>query len=242
MIFSDNRSTDKTFSILRKIAKNDLKVKVLRLSKNYGYQKSILNGYNHAKGDVAIQYDSDLQDPPELIIKFLEFWNEGNDIVYGIRRSRKENFILNLTRKLYRLIDFLSEDHLPKDAGDFRLLDRKILDILKNVSDVQPYLRGTIASMGFKQVGIPYDRDKRRRGKSKFKLRDLLNLAVDGILNHSIIPLRIASYTGFLISISSLVLILIYFLGKLIYGPLWTRGFTTTTIFILISIGINSLF
>ena len=166
LIFSDNRSTDKTFSILRKIAKNDLKVKVLRLSKNYGYQKSILNGYNHAKGDVAIQYDSDLQDPPELIIKFLEFWNEGNDIVYGIRRTRKENFILNLTRKLfYRLIDLLSEDHLPKDAGDFRLLDRKILDILKNVSDVQPYLRGTIASMGFKQVGIPYDRDKRRRGK-----------------------------------------------------------------------------
>ena len=242
-IFSDNHSDDKTFSLLKKIAKDNDKVKVIRLSKNYGYQRSILNGYNHSKGDIAIQFDCDLQDPPILIHKFLEFWEKGYDIVYGIRKTRKENIFIHASRKLfYRIIDILSEDILPKDAGDFRLIDRKILNILKNIDDHQPYLRGTIASLGFKQIGINYNRDLRLRGYSKFKFKDLFGLAIDGILNHSIIPLRIASVFGFVISILSIISIIIYFIGKLVYGPLWNAGFATTTIFLLISIGLNSLF
>ena len=167
----------------------------------------------------------------------------GYKVVYGIRKSRKENWWINSLRKIfYRLIDFLSEDYLPKDAGDFRLIDRKIINVLKQIQDSQPYIRGTIATVGFKQVGIPYDRNARISGKSKFKISDMISLAMDGIINHSIIPLRIATFTGFFVSIIAILLSLIYFIGKLIYGPLWDAGFATTTILILMSIGLNGFF
>ena len=140
------------------------------------------------------------------------------------------------------MINLLSEDPLPKDAGDFRLIDKKIIDVLRNSEDSNPYLRGIIATMGFQQIGIPYDRNPRTKGKSKFMIKDLIGLALDGILNHSIIPLRIATFIGFFVSMVAVVLSLIYFIGKLIYGPLWNAGFATTTILLLLSIGLNGFF
>ena len=243
IIFTDNHSTDKTFDILSDLSQKDPKVKCLRLSRNFGYQKSILTGYLHAKGDVAIQIDCDLQDPPELIPLFLEKWGDGFQVVYGIRKSRQEGWFINCVRKIfYRMINLLSEDVLPKDAGDFRLIDRKIIDVLKNSEDANPFLRGMIATIGFKQIGIPYDRNLRTKGKSKFKTKDLVGLALDGILNHSIIPLRLATFVGLSVSMVTLILAIIYFMGKLIYGPTWSSGFATTTIFILLSLSLNALF
>lgn len=243
IVFTDNHSTDKTFELLSKIASKDLRVRVARFSKNFGYQKSIHAGYCLSRGDIAIQLDSDLEDPPALIHEFIRLWREGYDVVYGIRRSRKELWLTQqLRRFFYRLIDFLSEDHIPHDAGDFRLLDRKIIEQLKKISDASPYLRGAIAAIGFEQVGVPYDRKKRIGGKSKFPLSDMVSLAVDGILNHSIIPLRLATFTGFIVAMG-----LSFYLGfllaiKFIFHQDWPAGFVTVYVLIQISICLNALF
>lgn len=243
LLFTDNHSTDNTFEILQHLSQTDNHIRVLRFSKNYGYQRSILTGYVHARGDIAIQLDCDLQDPPELIPEFIKHWEMGYEVVYGVRKSRKENWWINTLRKIfYRLIDFLSEDSLPKDVGDFRLIDRKVIDVLKQIQDSQPYIRGTIASIGFEQIGIPYDRNARTRGESKFGMGDMISLAIDGILNQSTIPLRIATFIGLFISIITFILAIFYFVGKLIYGHSWSSGFATSTILILLSLSLNALF
>ncbi len=243
LIFTDNHSTDGTFERLKSLALADSRIRIYRFSRNFGFQRSIYTGYVKAQGDAAVQLDCDLQDPPALIPEFIKRWEEGYQVVYGIRRSRTEAGWMGALRKaFYRIIDRLSEDRLPLDAGDFRLVDRRVLDELRKIDDYQPYLRGTIASMGFNQTGIPYDRTERVRGKSKFPLRDLLGLAVDGLLNHSIVPLRIATFTGLSISVLTFAGLVVYLAGKLLFGQAWPAGFATTTILILLSISLNALF
>src|SRR5207302_7797428 len=158
LLFTDNHSTDATFPLLKRLAMRDQRVRVLRFSRNFGFQKSILTGYAHAAGDAAIQLDCDLQDPPDLIPQFVRKWEEGYKVVYGVRAGRKESlWLTGLRRIFYRLIDWFSEDPLPHDAGDFRMVDRHVLDALREYEDYQPYLRGAIAAMGFDQLGIPYE-------------------------------------------------------------------------------------
>lgn len=242
-IFTDNHSSDKTFEILRELAAVDRRIRVFRFSRNMGYQRSILTGYCKAKGQAAIQLDVDLQDPPEMIPYFLEKWEEGNEVVYGIRKSRKEGLIITQMRKaFYRLIDFLSEDTLPIDAGDFRLVGRKALDGLIQLDDHQPYLRGSISTLGFAQLGVPYDRQERKMGVSKFNWKDLFELAIDGVLNHSIIPLRLASYIGLIVSVLTFLGGICYFIARLTIGQQWQAGFTTIAIFILFSASLNAIF
>jgi dolichol-phosphate mannosyltransferase len=242
-MFTDNHSTDRSFEILSRLAEEDKKVKVIRFSKNFGYQKSILTGYLNASGDAAIQLDCDMQDPPSMIVEFLRFWEEGYNVVYGIRVTRNESFIMHSLRKIfYRMINFLSEENLPLDAGDFRLIDRKIIEELRKIEDNQPYIRGTIATLGYKQIGLPYKRDERKRGKSKFSLKHLVQLAIDGIVSHSIIPLRIATYTGLVISVFNFFAFICYFIAKLFLGAAWPAGFTTITLLLLLSIGLNAVF
>jgi polyisoprenyl-phosphate glycosyltransferase len=242
-VFTDNHSKDKTFNLITELAGKDKRIKAARFSKNFGFQKSIFTGYTLASGDAAIQIDCDLQDPPEVIIEFLSLWEKGYKVVYGIRKNRKEFWLMNLARKIfYRMINVLSEEPLPLDAGDFRLVDRKVLDILKEIDDSTPYLRGTIATLGFNQIGIEYNREERKKGKSKFSFKDLFNLAMDGILNHSVIPLRIATYTGGLISLSAFICMIAYFIMKIFWGNSWPAGFTTIILLLLLSLGLNSLF
>ena len=243
LIFTDNHSTDKTFVKLRELRDIDRRVKVFRFSRNFGYQRSILSGCLQAQGDAVIQLDCDLQDPPELIPEFLKHWEEGCEVVYGIRRSRQENAILHLSRKIfYRLINYLSEDELPIDVGDFRLIDRKLIYLMHQVDDAQPYLRGMVAAMGFKQQGIFYDRRSRERGKSNFAFKDLVGLALDGVLNHSIIPLRLATFFGVGVSMFTFLAIVFYSGSKLIFGFDWPAGFTTLTVLVLGGICVNALF
>ncbi len=242
LIFTDNHSTDSSFEKLRVLAANNPKIRVFRFARNHGFQKSILTGFRLASGDAAIQLDCDLEDPPDLIPQFLEKWNEGFQVVYGIRRRRHEAIWITWLRKaFYRTIDLLSEDKLPHDAGDFRLVDRCVLDLLGQIDDQHPYLRGTIAAMGFEQVGIPYDRSERVKGRSKFSLRDLFRLATDGIVNHSLLPLRLATLTGFLVSIASVLTMIAYMLGRL-SGADWPAGFATLTVLMLLSLGTTSMF
>jgi len=243
LLFTDNHSTDQTFPLLQGLAARDKRVRVLRFSRNFGFQRSIFTGYAHAMGAAAIQLDGDLQDPPSLIPELVRKWEEGYQVVYGVRKGRKEGWAITLLRKaFYRLIDALSEDDLPHDAGDFRLLDRCVLDELMRFEDYQPYLRGTIASLGFNQIGVPYDRDERRRGKSKFAFRQLVGLAVSGILNHSIVPLRMATYLGLGVSLITLLATLAYFISRLLFGNSWPPGFATLVVLILGSVSLNALF
>jgi len=243
IVVTDNHSTDATFENVMAWARRDERIKLSRLSKNYGYQKSILTGYLQASGDALIQLDCDLQDPPELIGEFLGKWREGYRVVYGIRRTRQEGWgIHQLRRVFYRLVSFLSEEELPLDVGDFRLIDRCIVEALRTMEDAQPYLRGTIAAMGFEQVGIPYDRRARERGETHFSFADLLNLALDGILNHSVMPLRLASFFGIAVSLVTLLAGLSYVIMRIFFDTQWPAGFTTLTALTLTGISVNALF
>jgi len=243
LLFSDNHSTDSTFEIIEKLAATDSRVRALRFSRNFGFQRSILTAYLNAVGDAAVQIDCDLQDPPSLILEFIRKWEDGYRVVYGVRSSRKERWWMNSIRKLfYRIIDSLSEDELPLDAGDFRLVDRCVLDELQEIDDYQPYLRGTIAALGFDQIGISYDRSERQHGESKFSFGELIGLAIDGILNHSVVPLRIATYLGLGVSLTTLLGTIGYLVGRLLLGKNWPPGFASVIILLLGSLSLNALF
>jgi dolichol-phosphate mannosyltransferase len=241
-VFTDNHSEDRTFALLNEIAARDPRVRAFRFSRNFGFQRSILTGYTRCRGDAAIQLDVDLQDPPELIEEFLRVWQEGADVVYGVRIERKEGRFITVARAVfYRLIDMLSEEKLPLDAGDFRLISRRVIDLLTAYRDATPYLRGTIATLGFRQEGVPYARNARERGESKFPFSKLLSLALDGILNHSTVPLRFGTYFGMLVSVLTLLMMVGYSVGRLIFERNWPAGFATLAALILISISINAM-
>jgi dolichol-phosphate mannosyltransferase len=243
IIVTDNHSTDATFEILQRLAKDDEKLKVIRFSRNFGYQRSLLQAYKAASGACSIQIDCDLQDPPELIPEMLQLWRMGHEVVYGIRRTLADGFIVaSLRRGFYRLIARISDDDLPINAGEYRLCDRVILNELRKVNDTKPYLRGLISSMGFSQIGFEYDRADRTAGTSKFPLKSMISLAVDGLLNHSLLPLRLASYAGLSIGLLSLLLTFGYVVGRTVFGQEWPAGFATTTILLLMSISVNAIF
>ncbi|MEL7491742.1 MAG: glycosyltransferase family 2 protein [Pseudomonadota bacterium] len=243
IIFTDNHSTDRTFELLQAIAEKDSRVRVIRFARNYGYQRSLLVAYKNARGDCSVQIDCDLQDPPSLIPQMLERWKEGHAVVYGIRKSLQDTPLVAATRKLfYRFISALSDDDLPIDAGEFRLVDRRILNELRAVDDTSPYLRGLISSMGFSQVGFEYDRQARVAGDSKFPFKAMLALAVDGVLNHSLVPLRVASLVSLMIATLTFIVIFVYLMGKLLFGQDWPAGFATTTVLLLMSIMLNAMF
>jgi polyisoprenyl-phosphate glycosyltransferase len=242
IVFTDNCSSDGTFERLERLAASDSRVRVYRFTKNFGFQRSILTGYRLARGDAAVQIDCDLQDPPELILDFVRLWETGFKVVYGVRRSRPEPFHLQALRHLfYRLIAWLSRDNLPVDAGDFRLVDRCVLDLLHLYRDENPYLRGYIASLGYRQVGISYDRAERKRGESSFRFGSLVNLALDGIVSHTTLPLRLASVVGLVLSAVAMLAIAIYLALWLAYEQSWPAGFATLALLMLLSLAINAI-
>lgn len=242
LIFTDNHSNDRTFEIIRDIAAHDPRIRAVRFARNVGYQRSILSGYLLSKGDAVIQLDCDLQDPPELIPEMIRMWEEGNDVVYGIRRSRKEGFLITLMRRaFYKIVDALSEDSLPQNAGDFRLVDKKLVKVLGEMRSKSPYLRGQIAAAGFRQKGFEYDRSARTSGETKFSLGSLVKLSADAIVSHSVLPLRLAAYVGFFFTFMSIIAIFGYF-AVAIVSRSWPPGFATLVILGFLNIGIVSLF
>ena len=243
IIFTDNHSTDRTFPILRDLASRDPRVRVIRFARNYGYQRSLLVAYQSARGACSVQIDCDLQDSPEHIPQMLALWRQGHQVVYGIRRSLADPAPVAAARRLfYRGLSALSDDDLPIDAGEFRLVDARILAELRSVRDTSPYLRGMISSMGFSQVGFAYDRVARTAGHSKFPMRKMVALAMDGLLNHSLVPLRMASGVGIAVGIATILLMVGYLAGRLLFGQQWPAGFATTTILLLLGITLNAVF
>ncbi len=243
IIVTDNHSSDRTFELLRQIATRDPKLKVIRFSRNFGYERSLLQAYKAATGDCSVQIDCDLQDPPELIPQMLELWKQGHQVVYGVRRTLQDGIVITaLRRTFYWFIASISGDELPLNAGEFRLVDARILSELRKVNDTAPYLRGLISAMGFSQIGFEYDRQNRIAGESKFGLKALIGLALDGVLNHSLLPLRIASLTGLTVGVLTLILTFVYMVGRLLFGQDWPAGFATTTMLLLMSIAMNAIF
>lgn len=243
IVFTDNHSSDATFERIVELAASEPRIRAYRFSRNFGYQRSILEGYRRARGAAAIQLDCDLQDPPELIPEFIELWKQGNRVVYGVRAKRAESALVSGLRKtFYRLVNALAEDDLPLDAGDFRLIDASVIEVLRELEDAQPYLRGTIAAMGFRQAAVPYVRSARTIGESKFSWRQMFALSLDGILNHSILPLRLATYAGLTVTVLILSSLVVFVVSRLTLGTQWPAGFATTTVLILLGIALNALF
>jgi dolichol-phosphate mannosyltransferase len=242
-IFTDNHSEDRTFERLVVLAKADSRVKAIRFTRNYGFQRSLLTAYRHASGDAAIQIDCDLQDPPELIPQFIALWEQGHDVVVGLRRRRQEPHLLTLGRRaFYALLSRISDDQVTRDAGDFRLVDRSVIDRLRALNDFNPYVRGVVSLLAARETGIPYDRVQRMHGRSKFPLRKLVGFALDGILGHSVLPLRLASYAGLAISFVIFLLGLFYVFGALVFGRSWPSGFATIIVVTLFGISLNAIF
>jgi polyisoprenyl-phosphate glycosyltransferase len=242
-VFTDNHSEDRTFERLAALAKADSRVKVIRFTRNYGFQRSLLTAYRNASGDAAVQVDCDLQDPPELIPQFISLWEKGHDVVVGLRRRRQEPKLLTLGRRaFYALLSRISDDQVTRDAGDFRLVDRSVIDRLKELNDFNPYVRGVVSSFAAREIGIPYDRAQRIHGRSKFPLRKLVGFALDGIIGHSVLPLRLASYAGLSISIIVFLVGVFYVLGALLFRQSWPSGFATLIVVTLFGVSLNAIF
>ena len=243
IIFTDNCSEDRTFEIIPSLAINDDRIRAYRWSKNVGYHRSNLYGDRQCTGDIAVQLDCDLQDPLELIPVFLSKWKEGFSVVYGIRKKRQENFVMNLIRKIfYRLVKLISRSEIPADAGDFRLIDRRVLNELIKLDINAPYLRGIIAEIGFKQIGVSYSRNSRKYGKSKFRVKDLISLGFDAFTSSSTVLLQFPFYLTIFIFMFSIIG-LFFYTGLKFYTDIeLPAGFTTIVTLILFSIAVNSFF
>lgn len=251
ILFINDGSRDRSLDALKDLAATDPCVKVISLSRNFGHQFAITAGMDHASGDAVVVIDGDLQDPPEVIPQMVSKWEEGFKVVYGVRGKRQgENFFKLATAKIfYRLLRLLSETDMPVDAGDFRLLDRKVVDALKTIREENRYIRGLVGWTGFLQTGLPYRRDPRYAGKTKFTFRKMLKFAVDGVLSFSDRPLKLTAYLGFLITTVAFIMALRIVINKIRFPDMLVSGWTSlilTVLFIggiqLISLGILGLY
>ena len=224
-IFIDNASRDGTVAILKDIAKKDKNIKIIVNSRNFGHIRSPYHALLQARGDAAILIMSDLQDPPLMISDFIKKWEEGYKVVVGIKKNSEESTLMFNIRKLYyRVIGRLSEVELLKDFTGFGLYDKKIIDILRQINDPYPYLRGLIADIGFESAKLDYIQPARKRGITKNNFYTLYDIAMLGITNHSKVPLRVAAMTGFVMAVLSLSTALLYFIYKLIFWRTFSVG------------------
>jgi len=211
IIFVSDGSTDKTEEVIKNEAKKEKRIKLISFLRNFGHQMALFAGYEHAKGDVVISLDADLQDPPEIIPKMINEWQKGAKIVYAQREKREgDSFFKKITAKFfYQLINFLSDTPIPQDVGDFRLLDHTVVSFLKNLSEKPRFLRGLVAWPNFPSSFVYFKREKRFFGKTHYPLSKMINLALEGITAFSIKPLRLATYLGFLASFFAILIIII---------------------------------
>lgn len=237
IIFVNDGSKDKTLEILEEIASKDEDVKVISFSRNFGHQAAVTAGLKHVTGDAIIIIDADLQDPPELIPEMLKLWEEGNEVIYGKRKTRKgESAFKLLTAKMfYKTLNALSDVEIPKDTGDFRLVDRKVVDTVNNMSEHNKFLRGLFSWVGYKQLPFEYERQERFAGETKYPLKKMLKLASDGIISFSSKPLKLVGALG-IFSILISIVILIYALVSYAFqlnnlSAGWTSIMVTVTFF-----------
>ncbi len=229
IIFVNDGSKDKTLEILEKIAKQDEQVKVVSFSRNFGHQCAVTAGLKYVTGDAIVIIDADLQDPPELIPEMLKLWEEGNEVIYGKRKTREgESKFKLLTAKLfYNTLNALSDVDIPKDTGDFRLVDKKVVEVINSLPEHNKFLRGLFSWVGFKQKEFEYERKERAAGKTKYPLKKMLKLALDGIISFSTKPLKLVGGLGILAIMISVVILLYSILSFLFRWNNLTAGWTS---------------
>jgi glycosyltransferase involved in cell wall biosynthesis len=231
IIYVDDGSTDSTPDLLRELQMHEERVRFLRFSRNFGHQIAITAGLEHSSGEAVVVIDADLQDPPEVIQEFYRKWLDGNDVAYGVRTERQgETAFKRGTAKLfYRFISRLSDTAIPLDTGDFRLMDRSVVNALLDMPERDRFVRGMVSWLGFSQVAVPYRRAARFAGDTKFSLFKMMRFATDGIVSFSIVPLRLATWVGFAASGIALVEIVVALLSRILTNGL-VRGWTSTVI------------
>ncbi len=220
LIFVNDGSVDKTLSILKELTDKDSKVKYLNLSRNFGHQAALSAGLKHASGEAVISMDCDLQDPPEVIRQMIEKWKEGFHIVYARRENfRKDNFLKKIGSKFYyRVMGRFTKIEIPKNVGDFRLVDKKVLAEINQMPEHSRYLRGMVAWTGFKHTFVDYHRPDREKGESNYTLGKLAKLGMDGVFNFSMLPLRLGFILGLISIITGFGLLLYQIIDVLITG------------------------
>jgi dolichol-phosphate mannosyltransferase len=239
LILVDDGSSDRTPELLSRLADNDPRVRVVYLSRNFGHQTALTAGLDHARGDAVVMLDADLQDPPELIPTMLDHWRAGCDVVYAVRAEREgeSRFKLTTARWFYRLFDKLAQVELQPNSGDFRLLDRRPLDALLSMRERNRFLRGMTVWVGYRQAAVPYRRDPRTAGKTKYTIPRMLRFSLDAISSFSHRPLQLATLLGFIISTVAFVAIPVV-LALRITGS-FLPGFGSLTIAVLLLGGIQ---
>jgi polyisoprenyl-phosphate glycosyltransferase len=240
IVFVNDGSKDNSLEILKGLNERDSKVKIVNFSRNFGHQIAVSAGIDYAIGNTVVVMDADLQDPPEILPKFIDKLKEGYDVVYAVRKKRPEGFIKRFAyTSFYRILGKISHINMPLDSGDFCVMDRRIVGLLKSMPERNRFVRGIRSWVGFRQIGLEYERDGRYAGKSKYTISKLLKLAFDGFISFSYLPLQLASYLGFVISSISFLGALIYLSLKLFTHIYFPRGFPTTLIIILFLGGIQ---
>lgn len=241
IIFVNDGSKDKTLELLRKMAEKDEHVKVVSFSRNFGHQAAVTAGLKFVTGDAIVIMDADLQDPPELIPEMIKFWEDGNEVIYGKRKTRPgESVFKLLTAKMfYDFLNSMSEVDIPKNTGDFRLVDRKVVDVVNSLPEHNKFLRGLFSWVGFEQKEFLYDRQKREFGETKYPLKKMIKLAKDGIISFSSKPLKLVGGVGVL-SILLSFCILIYSICSFVFK--WnnlTAGWTSIMVSITFFAGVQ---
>lgn len=239
LILVDDGSRDQSIPIMHELAAADPRVTVIELARNFGHQVAISAGLDHARGHGVIVMDADLQDPPEVLPEFIAKWREGYEVVYAIREKRKENIFKRMAyAAFYRLLQRVAQVEIPLDAGDFCIMDRRIVDLLNGMPERSRFVRGIRSWVGFRQIGMPYERHARHAGRPKYTFTRLLYLALDGLVSFSFLPLRVITALGFVVSALSILLAIAYTIQKITIG-LSPPGFATLTVAIFFLAGIQ---
>ncbi len=238
IIFVDDGSRDGSLALLKKIARKDKKVKIISFSRNFGHQAAITCGLDAAQGQAVVTIDTDLQDPPELILEMYKAWEKGAQIVFARRRARKDRFFKRVSARLfYRLIDSLSETDIPLDTGDFRLMDQRVVEAVRQMREHSRFIRGMASWVGFRQATVEFDRDKRIAGKTNYPFRKMWKLALDGIFSFSHKPLKVASWLGILTTVGGFVYAGFAIWEKLVHPDRVVQGWASLIVLILIMSG-----
>jgi len=242
-VFIDNASKDKTVAILREIAKNDKLVKVIVNTRNFGQIRSPYYAMLQAKGDAVISIAADLQDPPCLIKEFIRKWEEGYKVVMGIKKQSEESRIIFGLRKLYyRVLRRLSDVELVEQYMGFGLYDRQVVEILRDLDDPYPYLRGLVADIGFESAKIEYVQPIRKKGNTKNNFYTLFDMAMLGVVSYSKVPLRLATMLGFVLAVISLLAAIFYFIYKIIFWESFSLGIAPLVVGLFFFASVQLLF
>jgi polyisoprenyl-phosphate glycosyltransferase len=240
IVYVNDGSADRTSTLLRDLQQNDAHVRVLGFSRNFGHQIAVTAGIEHARGDAVVLIDADLQDDPEVILRMIEAWHDGYQVAYGQRTHREGETVFKRWSAMlfYRLLNNLSDITIPNDTGDFRLMDRKVVEVLLSMPERDRFVRGMVSWVGFRQTSIPYARSARFAGSTKYPLFKMLRLAWDGIMSFSIAPLRLATWVGFLASGVALCGI-VYALFLRMFTSIWVPGWTALFIAVMFLGGVQ---